>query len=204
MKMKVPIDLHKGLTAILVLALMAQYDNWTIGPWVYLACHGTYGLMWVLKSNWFPDPAWEVEVPPWKAVGYFLALLLYWIAPVLLITSGAEPGPIRISLSVFMVVFGTFLHFGSDAQKHWTLKYQKGLITDGFFSRTRNPNYLGEMLLYGGFCLLSMHLIPWLVLGLYVGLVFVPNMRKKDRSISRHQGWSEYESRTGLIFPKLN
>ena len=51
MKMKVPIDLHKGLTAFLVIALMANYDNWSIGPWVYLACHGTYGVMWVLKSR---------------------------------------------------------------------------------------------------------------------------------------------------------
>jgi protein-S-isoprenylcysteine O-methyltransferase Ste14 len=203
MKMKQPIDLHKGLTAFVVIALMANYDNWSIGGWVYLACHGTYGLMWVLKSKWFPDSAWEIEIPFWKAVGIFLALLLYWVAPVLLISSGAEPGPTRICLSVFAVIFGTFLHFGSDAQKHWTLMHRKGLITDGFFSRTRNPNYLGEILIYGGFCLLSMHAVPWLILGLFVAVVFVPNMRKKDRSISRHKGWAEYESRSGLLFPKF-
>ena len=120
-----------------------------------------------------------------------------------MITSGAEPSAFRICVAVFMVVFGTFLHFGSDAQKHWTLKHKRGLITDGFFSTTRNPNYLGELLLYGGFCVLSMHLLPWLVLALYFIAVFLPNMRKKDRSISRHPGWAEYEARTGLLFPKI-
>jgi hypothetical protein len=32
--MKRPIDLHKGLTALVVLSLMAYYDNFTLGPWV--------------------------------------------------------------------------------------------------------------------------------------------------------------------------
>jgi len=204
MQMKNPIDLHKGLTLFVVLSFMANYDNWSIGCWVYLACHGTYGIMWVLKSQWFPDSAWEVEIPFWKAVGIFMILLLYWVAPALLVSSGAVPSPIRICLSVFAVVFGTFLHFGSDAQKYWTLKHQKGLITDGFFTYTRNPNYLGEILIYSGFCLLSMHLVPWLILAAFVAAVFVPNMRKKDRSISRHKGWAEYEANTGLLFPKFN
>ena len=68
MKMKVPIDLHKGLTAVAVLSMMAVYDNWTLGPWVYLACHGTYGVMWVLKSRTFPDTAWEEMLPTYDGV----------------------------------------------------------------------------------------------------------------------------------------
>lgn len=36
----------------------------------------------------------------------------------------------------------------SDAQKYYTLKYKKGLISDGMFYATRNPNYLGEIMLY--------------------------------------------------------
>ena len=29
-------------------------------------------------------------------------------------------------------------------QKYFVLRAKKGLITDGLFSRSRNPNYLGE------------------------------------------------------------
>ncbi len=43
------------------------------------------------------------------------------------------------------------------------LKVRRGLITDGFFARTRNPNYLGEMMIYGSFAALSMHWIPSMV-----------------------------------------
>ena len=203
MKMKRPIDLHKGLTAVCVLALMAYYDNYTIGPWVYLGLHGTYGLMWVFKSRVFPDPSWEVEVPVWKAIGYFLALLLYWVAPFLLISSGVVPPNWVLCLAIVANALGTCLHFGSDAQKFFVLKTRRGLITDGFFSRTRNPNYLGEILIYGSFAAVSMHWIPWVICGLFWGFVFVPNMLKKDRSMSRYEEWESYTNQSGLLLPRL-
>ena len=36
-------------------------------------------------------------------------------------------------------------------QKYFVLRARRGLITDGLFSRCRNPNYLGEMMIYGSF-----------------------------------------------------
>ena len=41
---------------------------------------------------------------------------------------------------------------GSDAQKHFTLKVRIGLITDGFFTRIRHPNYLSEMMIFSTGC----------------------------------------------------
>ncbi len=45
----------------------------------------------------------------------------------------------------------------SDAQKYYTLKYKKGLISDGMFYATRNPNYLGEIMLYRIFYVLTFY-----------------------------------------------
>ena len=45
----------------------------------------------------------------------------------------------------------------SDAQKFFVLQVRKGVIEDGPFARTRNPNYLGELLIYSGFVLASWH-----------------------------------------------
>ena len=99
---------------------------------------------------------------------------------------------------------GVFLHFASDAQKYFTLKLKKDLIKDGFFKRIRNTNYLGELLIYISFSILSMSYIPFLILGIFFFLVFIPRMLKKDKSLSKYKDFKEYKSKSGLILPKIN
>ncbi len=45
--------------------------------------------------------------------------------------------------------------------------------------------------------------IPWLVCAAYWGGVFVPNMLRKDRSMSRYPEWEAYVARTGLLVPAI-
>ena len=203
MKIKHVINLHKLLTAPVVMGLMVAYNNFTIGPWIYLALHGTYGLLWLGKDRLYPDKQWEQELSVGKGIVAFIFLGLYWIAPFILISSRSQPAPPLIAAAVATTILGIFLHYGSDAQKYYTLKYQSGLITEGFFARCRNPNYLGEILIYLGFALLAQHWLPFVALGSIAATVFVPNMLKKDQSLSRYPEFEEYKANSGLIFPKL-
>lgn len=93
MKVKYFINLHKGLTFPFILALMVAYQNFTIGPWIYLSLHGTYGFLWLLKDLIYPDKRWEQEIPIGMGVLSFGLLGLYWVAPFILISSGFEPAP---------------------------------------------------------------------------------------------------------------
>jgi steroid 5-alpha reductase family enzyme len=203
MKIKHPINLHKSLTFVVVLGLMAFYQNFSLAAWVYLALHGSYGIMWLLKDSLYPDRQWEEEVSALTGITVFLFLVSYWVAPFLLISSKVEPSAPLIGVAIATNLFGVFLHYGSDAQKYFTLKYKSGLITEGFFSRSRNPNYLGEILIYLGFAMLSYHWLPLVILAIFTAVVFVPNIRKKDRSLSRYPEFAAYQERSGLIFPKL-
>jgi steroid 5-alpha reductase family enzyme len=83
------------------------------------------------------------------------------------------------------------------------LRLRKGLIEDGLFARTRNPNYLGEILIYGGFAVASYHWQPFVVLAGWF-LYFVRNMRRKDVSMSRHPEFAAYKARTGMFLPSLS
>ena len=203
MKIKYAINLHKGATPLVVLALMAFYENFGIGAWVYLALHGTYGILWLLKDRIFPDRQWEEEVTIGLGITTFMALLSYWVAPFLLISQGIEPPNILIAAAIALNILGVFLHYASDAQKYYTLKYRKGLITEGFFARCRNTNYLGEVLIYLAFAILAMHWLPFVILGGFVAGIFIPNMQKKDRSLSRYPEFTEYKAQSGLILPNL-
>ncbi len=203
MKIKHFLNLHKGSTFILILGLMVAYNNFTLGAWVYLALHGTYGLLWLLKDRIYPDKQWEQEVSLANGIVVFGIVGLYWIAPFILISSGSEPALPLVAGAISTTILGIFLHYVSDAQKYYTLKYQPGLITEGFFARCRNTNYLGEILIYLGFAMLVRHWLPFAILGGLIASVFLPNMRKKDQSLSRYPEFAAYQANSGLLFPQL-
>ena len=203
MKIKHPVNLHKGLTFVVVLALMAVYNNYTIAPWIYLSLHGTYGILWLLKDRLYPDKQWEETITIPMGIFAFVILGSYWVAPYILISNRVEPSTPLIAAAVATNIVGVFLHYTSDAQKYYTLKYQKGLITEGFFSGSRNPNYLGEILIYLSFAMLAQHWLPFVILGAFAAVIFVPNMLKKDKSLSRYPEFAEYKQQSGLLFPNI-
>jgi protein-S-isoprenylcysteine O-methyltransferase Ste14 len=198
------IDLHKALVIPVVLALMAYYHNWSTDAFVYLGMHGSYSLLWLVKQRTYRDVRFDQRVHPLAGFLFiFLPLAGYYVAPYLLISRHITVPPALVGLSVFVFTFGIFLHFVSDAQKFYTLQLRKGLIREGLFSRMRNPNYLGEILIYLGYATMSMHWLPFLILAGWVFGFFVRNMLAKDRSLARHPGFEDYRKSSGLLFPKL-
>jgi steroid 5-alpha reductase family enzyme len=204
MRQKHFIDIHKGVTFVPVLLLMAIYDQWqNPTAWLYLALHGTYGILWVVKSRTFGDRQWQRKISIWFGLANWGALTLYWIAPWLLMSRQIEAPPWYLGLCATLYGFGVFFHFASDMQKHVALQYRPGLVQDGLWSRCRNPNYFGELLIYLSFGLLAMHWLPLLVIALFITFVWYPNMRRKDRSLARYPEFAEWESATSLFIPFL-
>ena len=196
------IDSSKGVTPFVVLALMAYFHRWDNPTlWIYLALHGTYGVLWVLKSAIFPDRTWEQEVRAPMGAGIWFSLALYWSAPLIIAWRDVRAPAWYLGCCVAMYAFGVFLHFASDMQKHTALALRPGLITDGLFRYSRNPNYFGELLIYLGFGLLAMHWFPPLVLGTFVIGFWLRRMRDKDKSLSRHPEFAAYKARTALFIP---
>tara|TARA_B100000900_G_scaffold378815_1_gene363245 strand:- start:378 stop:1001 length:624 start_codon:yes stop_codon:yes gene_type:complete len=204
MKLNQIINLHKGLTVFVVMGLMMFYKNYSIAAWVYLSLHGTYGILWLLKEKIFPDPYFKEKINLITSITGFVFLGSYWIAPFILISSQKSISYPIIAASISINIIGVFLHFASDAQKYFTLKIKKELIQDGFFKKIRNTNYLGEILIYLSFAILSMSYIPFAILAVFFFVVFLPRMIKKDKSLSKYDSFNEYKQRSGLLLPKLN
>jgi protein-S-isoprenylcysteine O-methyltransferase Ste14 len=198
------IDLHKALVIPVVLALMGYYHNWSTDAFVYLGMHGSYSLLWLIKQQTYRDVRFDQRVPFLVGLLFIFAPLAgYYVAPYLLISRQISVPPALIGLAVFVFTFGGFLHFVSDAQKFYTLQLRKGLIREGLFSRMRNPNYLGEILIYLAYATMSMHWLPFLILAGWVFGFFARNMVAKDRSLARHPEFEDYRKSSGLLFPKV-
>ena len=93
----------------------------------------------------------------------------------------------RFIFSIFIFSLGVFYMVGSDAQKFFTLKYKKGLITEGFMSNTRNPNYFGEYLIYTSFLVVCQQWkIYMIVYCMWSGLFLF--ILTKDSSLVKKEG----------------
>jgi protein-S-isoprenylcysteine O-methyltransferase Ste14 len=182
--------------------MMWYFNNWSAEAFVYLSLHGTYALLWLIKEETYPDRRFQETQPLWIGITFiFVPLAGYYVAPYLLISRHIVLSPWVIGLAISLSTLGVFLHYFSDAQKYFTLRLQKGLIVDGLFSRTRNPNYLGEILIYISFAVLSWHLLPFVVVAAWVFGFFIRNMWAKDKSLSRYPGFAAYKSNSGMLFP---
>ena len=205
MKQKHFINSQKLMTAFVVLALMAIYDQWqNPTAWIYLALHGTYGFLWLMKSRIFPDLAWEQKTSLLYGLAIWSGLSLYWIAAWLLMARSVQAPGWYLAMCVSMYAFGVFAHFSSDMQKYVALQLNPDqLITGGMFARLRNTNYFGELLIYLGFTLLAMHWLPILVLLIWIAFVWLPRMYQKDRVLSGYPEFSSYKSKSKLFIPFL-
>jgi protein-S-isoprenylcysteine O-methyltransferase Ste14 len=79
----------------------------------------------------------------------------------------------------------------------------KKLINDGMFKLTRNPNYLGEIMLYLSFAIVTEQLISYVICGTIWSTLFFVNIRCKEISLARKPGWEQYKKTSGMLLPKL-
>ena len=173
------INFQKAGTLFFVLTLMLFYDNFRVESWLYLALHGGYGLVWLIKDLCFPDTAWQKRVTlAGGLVAFFGVLFWYWVMAWLLVSQPIRPDyplndSIWYALCVMLCFLGCVIMVIADAQKFYTLRVKKGLITDGIHKYIRHPNYLGEMMIYGSFAMLVWHGMAFVIICLVWLLVFL-------------------------------
>ena len=203
------INFQKLATIPLFGVFIAWYHNTSAAAWIYLAMHGTYGVVWVIKDLTFPDPSFHKRITIGAGIVSFLSVLgWYWVFGWLLICGVSRPGYplpdyIWFCLYVSLCIMGCVLMIAADAQKYFTLRIKRGLITDGMYRFIRHPNYLGEMMTYGSFALMLRHWLPFLVLAWIWGGLFAVNMKLKEVSMSRHAEWADYKKRSWWLVPGL-
>ena len=79
------VNFAKGTMIIYLIALMLYFQNFSVGAWVYLGLHGSYGILWITRDIAFPDPAthrkqtflsWLVllipVLGPYQIIGYWM------------------------------------------------------------------------------------------------------------------------------------
>ncbi len=206
------INFQKSGTFVFLGLLMFYYADKTpaatsTAAWIYLALHGAYGVVWIIKDIAFPDPSWQTRTTIGGGINMFLFVLgWYWAFGWLLISGTSQPDyPLPDNawycLCISLCIIGSVIMIAADAQKYFTLRVRRGLITDGMHRYIRHPNYLGEMMIYGSFALMVWHWLPVVILAwVWIGL-FGVNMQMKEASMSRYPEWAEYKKNSWWLIP---
>jgi steroid 5-alpha reductase family enzyme len=166
------------------------------------------GIFWYLKDSIFPDPSFQKKLPILSASGIWLFVLGPYLVPAYRLASRqADNDAIsfeRAWIATLVYVFGVVIMLLSDSQKYYTLKYKKGLISDGMMKYTRNPNYLGEVMIYGAFILLVNDTLSYLCVMQVWFIVFTLRIMEKENSLRKKDGWAQYSQRSWVLIPKVN
>jgi protein-S-isoprenylcysteine O-methyltransferase Ste14 len=204
LKVKDVIDFYKATSPVVVLLIMLwNHQESDITCCVYLSMQAAYGLLWCTKSQYYGDHAWDKPFENFAAFIVCNVVLMANYSYILALSLHSyQWHPLFLSLCIFIFTIGIFLHFVSDMQKQTQLKAKPKLIVDGMFTHSRNPNYLGELCIYGAFNMLAFNAISLLLFGLLFYVVWWPRMIAKDVSISRYAGFDKYAGSSGFLFPK--
>jgi protein-S-isoprenylcysteine O-methyltransferase Ste14 len=201
LKMAWVINFHKIFTLFIIAGLMVYLDNFSTVAWVYLGLHGIYGYCWLVKDFGFRDSSFENRTTYGGALmSYVLLVGWYWLFPWFFLTRETAPSNELLFAAIATHTWGITWMIAADCQKHFQLKYRKGLMTNGMFRYTRNPNFFGEVLIYLSYAMLANHWLSWIVFAYAVSYFYI-RMLVKDGSISRYPEWEEYAADSSRLIP---
>jgi hypothetical protein len=152
------INFQKLATIPLLATFIFKYHNFSAAAWIYTAMQSSYGLVWIIKDLAFPDPSFQRRATVGAGIASFVSVLgWYWVFSWLLISGIATPKyPLPdyawFTLCISLCILGCAIMIASDAQKYFTLRFKRDLITTGMYRFIRHPNYLGEMMILRQLC----------------------------------------------------
>jgi len=134
--------------------------------------------------------------PPWRTrwrvrIGYPVALVCFLLA---------RPAPAWLACGGAVALIG--LAIRAAAAGH--LRKHESLATTGPYAWTRNPLYLGSMLLAAGFLLATASWAAAVLTGLYLAIFYPGVIRREEEELRAEYGndFDEYSRRVPLFWPR--
>jgi protein-S-isoprenylcysteine O-methyltransferase Ste14 len=198
-------NFHKCTMLLFILGMMKYYNNFSLGCCVYAGLHGSYGFLWNMKTLAFPDKSHQQLISLGSNIPVFAVLFAYWYIAYMMATGQSEQNPSleRVFWSILVYSMGVCCMIATDAQKYFCLMHKRHLVDYGMFAHCRNPNYLGEMMLYSSFAILSNRTTPWVILLTIWSTAFAAMLYSKEVSFSRKVGWDQYQKQSYLLLFKI-
>lgn len=129
----------------------------------------------------------RIRVP----MGFVFAAVFLWLA---------RPGVESLAVSVLLVAPGVWLRGYAAGY----VKKNAEVTTTGPYAFTRNPLYLGSMLIAFGFALAARSLWIALALAVLFAVIYIPVIRSEEEYLrSKFAAYDAYAARVPRLIPRL-
>lgn len=131
----------------------------------------------------------RIRVP----LGFLLAIAYVWLA---------RPSWLSITLAAVTAILGVIIR--ASASGH--VKKNEELTTTGLYAHTRNPLYLGSIVIAAGFAIAARNLWIVAILALMFVAIYVPVIRGEEVFLRSKFGghFDEYCRRVPRLIPRLS
>lgn len=130
----------------------------------------------------------RIRVP----LGFVFAAVFLWLA---------QPIPLFLALSLLLVVPGLLLRSYASGY----VKKNAELTTTGPYAYTRNPLYLGSMLIAFGFAVGARSLWILVALAILFAAIYIPVIRSEEDYLrSVFPGYDAYAAAVPRLFPRIS
>lgn len=139
-----------------------------------------------MAENW-SRIARRIRVP----LGFVFAAVFLWLA---------RPAPLWLAASLVLVIPGLLLRGYASGY----VKKNTELTTTGPYAYTRNPLYLGSMLIAFGFAVAARSLWIALALAVLFAAIYIPVIRSEEAYLrSVFPSFDEYAARVPRLIPRV-
>jgi protein-S-isoprenylcysteine O-methyltransferase Ste14 len=149
-----------------------------------------------------PIPVQQDWIARWQRVARRIRVPLGFLAAVLYLAElwRRAPRPDAVAWSLALVLPGLWLR----AYAAGYVKKNSELTVTGPYAHTRNPLYLGSMLMAAGFALALLSWPVALVLALGFGVIYIPVIASEERFLrATFPGFDAYCMRVPRLIPRL-
>ncbi len=199
------INVAKVITILCLIALSLIHGIHDQRQVIYLCLHISYCSWWLLEQGLFPQRRQQIFTDR-IGLSTFIAVLLFvgvfyalpgWLAFV-------NPEPMSywaIAIALPLYIFGSLINSTADIQKMTAKSMGAGLVNDGIWRSVRHVNYLGDLMRYTSFSVVSGSLWAFLLPAVIL-LLYLQRITQKEQAMSdKYSDFAAYQQSSSRLIP---
>lgn len=201
------INVAKVVTIVCLTTLALIYGIHDQRQVIYLCLHVSYCCWWLIEQWLFPQRRQQIFTGKVGLPLFLFALLftgVFYALPGYL--AFTNPRPITytvVAIALPLYIFGSLINTAADIQKMTAKSMGASLVNDGIWRSVRHINYLGDLMRYSSFSVVSGSLWAFLLPGVIV-LLYIQRILQKEQSMAiKYPEFAAYQQSTSRLIPWL-